>query len=111
MASARASAVTAPAEAIRWAEKAIGVDQERQEAWKLIVALLWSQEDDEAAIAWCARGAEHFPELEAEPSECAPRSRPRAQLRLEKAQKVQLERETSDAARPDPKRASGTPVR
>jgi tetratricopeptide (TPR) repeat protein len=95
LASARELAATSPADAIRWAEQATGVDQERPEAWKLIVTLLWSQEDDEAAIAWCARAAEHVPELEAEVERMRTQVAPRAKLRLERAQKAQLEQEAS----------------
>jgi tetratricopeptide (TPR) repeat protein len=94
MASARAIAVTSSAKAIHWAEQAIGVDRERHEAWNLVVSLLWDQEDDGAAIAWCARGALHVPELEAEVERMRAQVAPRAQLRLERAQKIQLEQAT-----------------
>jgi tetratricopeptide (TPR) repeat protein len=95
LAGANALSATAPAEAIRWAEQAIGVDQERSEAWKLIVRLLWAQEDDEAAVAWCARSVEHVPELGPELEQMRAQIAPRAKLRLERAHQVQLERETT----------------
>jgi tetratricopeptide (TPR) repeat protein len=95
LAGANALSATAPAEAIRWAEQAIGVDQERSEAWNLIVSLLWAQEDDEAAVAWCARGALHITELGPELERMRAQIAPRAKLRLERAHRAQLERETT----------------
>src|ERR1022692_1884992 len=88
---ARVLAPGQPREAIPWAEQALQIDRERIEAWKLIVSLHWSQEADEAAIARCAQGAEHLPELEPELNRMRQEQAPRAALRLQRAQKDKLE--------------------
>ena len=66
MVKARGVALKWPKQALYWAEQAIGIDQERIDAWRLNIDLCWSHEEDEAAIAWCAQGAEHVPELHSE---------------------------------------------
>ncbi len=95
MGKARGLAVSRPKEAIAWAEHAIEINRERIDAWRMIVDLHWSPEDDEAAIAWCARGAELFPELNSELERMRSEAPPRAARRLERARKIELERETT----------------
>src|SRR5262249_53594769 len=95
MASARALSATTPSDAIRWVEQAIEIDPNQLEAWQTIVTMLWSQEKDEAAITWCARGTERFGALQAEVERMRAQCFPRAQARIERARKAQLEAETS----------------
>ena len=92
---ARGLAVSRPKEAIAWAEHAIEINRERIDAWRMIVDLHWIHEEDEAAIAWCPRGAELFPALNSELERMRSESPPRAARRLERARKIELERETS----------------
>ena len=66
------------------------------DAWQTIVILLWSQENDEAAIAWCAPEVlSASPNSKPRSTDCAPFAGPRAEQRLERCRRVQLEQETS----------------
>jgi tetratricopeptide (TPR) repeat protein len=85
-----------PKQAVHWAEQAIQVDRDRIDAWRLIVDLCWSQEDDQAAIAWCAKGAEHFPELHTDLERFRAEVAPREERRLERARNARLEEKLSE---------------
>ena len=85
-----------PKQAVHWAEQAIRVDRGRIGGWRMIVDLCWSQQDDQAAIAWCAQGAEHFPELQIELEQLRALVGPREECRLEVARKAKLEQELTE---------------
>ncbi len=73
MAKARGFTASSPKQAVHWAERAIEVDRDRALAWRLIVGLCWNQQDDQAAIEWCAQGADTFPSWKASSTACEPK--------------------------------------
>ena len=101
-----------PKQAIEWAEQAIQIDQRRIDAWRMIVELCWSQEDDQAAIAWCTQGAELFPELQADLARMRAELAPREERRLERAAEPSLRRRRSSVCKKfaAPSRNSGSPT-
>ncbi len=93
MVKCKALARSRSQQAIEWAERAIQIDRQRIDGWRIIVERCWSQEDDQAAIAWCAQGAELFPELEAELARLRAERAPREERRLERAQRAKRAQE------------------
>ncbi len=93
MGNSRSRSKNWPKQAIEWAEQAIQIDRQRIDAWRMIVELCWSQEDDQAAIAWCTQGAELFPELQTNLVRMRVELAPREERRLQRAVRAKLAQE------------------